>query len=298
MRKIVFLFLFLLASGISAQELNAKITINHSKIANTKDEVFTELQTKMQNFLNEHKWTNQSYRESERISCNFNITVNEWKEDESSFKCNLLLNVVRPVFNSTYTTTLYSVNDADFNFSFQTTDQLEWNPDYIDNNLVALLAYYAYMAIGYDQDAMAPLGGTGCLQTAEQLVTNAQNLGYPGWSSFSDSKNRFGLLNDYLDGSMEDYRQMIYKYHREGLDQMADNTDTGRSAIAEAIQLLENSKNARTMSHLPQLFSEYKRDELVNIFQDHGTTEEKNNVADILTSINASQTEFWDKIKK
>lgn len=298
MRKVILLILFLFATGVSAQELNAKVTINHAKISNTKDEVFTALQTTIQNFLNEHKWTNQSYRESERISCSFNITVNEWNENESSFKCSLLMSAVRPVFNSTYNTTLYSVNDGDFNFSFQTTDQIEWNPDYIDNNLVALLAYYAYMIIGYDQDAMAPMGGTSSFQTAEQIVNTAQNIGYPGWASFNEPKNRFGLLNDYIDGSMEDYRKMIYQYHRQGLDQMADNQETGRSAIVEAIQLLDASKSARTMSHLPQLFSEYKRDELVNIFQDHGTTDEKNSVADILSNINASQSEFWDKIRK
>lgn len=298
MRKVILLILILFATGVSAQELNAKVTINHAKISNTKDEVFTALQTTIQNFLNEHKWTNQSYRESERISCSFNITVNEWNENESSFKCSLLMSAVRPVFNSTYNTTLYSVNDGDFNFSFQTTDQIEWNPDYIDNNLVALLAYYAYMIIGYDQDAMAPMGGTSSFQTAEQIVNTAQNIGYPGWASFNEPKNRFGLLNDYIDGSMEDYRKMIYQYHRQGLDQMADNQETGRSAIVEAIQLLDASKSARTMSHLPQLFSEYKRDELVNIFQDHGTTDEKNSVADILSNINASQSEFWDKIRK
>lgn len=298
MRKVILLILILFATGVSAQELNAKVTINHAKISNTKDEVFTALQTTIQNFLNEHKWTNQSYRESERISCSFNITVNEWNENESSFKCSLLMSAVRPVFNSTYNTTLYSVNDGDFNFSFQTTDQIEWNPDYIDNNLVALLAYYAYMIIGYDQDAMAPMGGTSSFQTAEQIVSTAQNIGYPGWASFNEPKNRFGLLNDYIDGSMEDYRKMIYQYHRQGLDQMADNQETGRSAIVEAIQLLDASKSARTMSHLPQLFSEYKRDELVNIFQDHGTTDEKNSVADILSNINASQSEFWDKIRK
>lgn len=298
MRKVILLILILFATGVSAQELNAKVTINHAKISNTKDEVFTALQTTIQNFLNEHKWTNQSYRESERISCSFNITVNEWNENESSFKCSLLMSAARPVFNSTYNTTLYSVNDGDFNFSFQTTDQIEWNPDYIDNNLVALLAYYAYMIIGYDQDAMAPMGGTSSFQTAEQIVNTAQNIGYPGWASFNEPKNRFGLLNDYIDGSMEDYRKMIYQYHRQGLDQMADNQETGRSAIVEAIQLLDASKSARTMSHLPQLFSEYKRDELVNIFQDHGTTDEKNSVADILSNINASQSEFWDKIRK
>jgi len=145
---------------------------------------------------------------------------------------------------------------------------------------------------------MSPLGGTSYLQTAENIVNNAQNLGFPGWTSFNDSKNRFGLLNDYLDGSMEDYRMLIYKYHREGLDQMADNSETGRTAITESLNLLESSKNARTMSQLPILFTEYKRDELVNIYTGKGTTQEKEAVYDILFGINTSLSEYWDKIKK
>ena len=204
----------------------------------------------------------------------------------------------RPVFNSSYNTTLYNVKDGDFQFKFQTTDQLEWNPEYVDNNLTAMLAYYAYMIIGYDMDSMSPLGGTTYLQTAENIVNNAQNLGFPGWASFSDSKNRFGLLNDYLDGSMEDYRMMVYKYHREGLDMMAENAATGRANITEALELLNTSRDARTMSQLPVLFTEYKRDELVNIYSGKGTNKEKETAYNILFRINTSLSEQWDKLKK
>ena len=204
----------------------------------------------------------------------------------------------RPVFNSSYNTTLYNVKDGDFQFKFQTTDQLEWNPEYVDNNLTAMLAYYAYMIIGYDMDSMSPLGGTTYLQTAENIVNNAQNLGFPGWAPFSDSKNRFGLLNDYLDGSMEDYRMMVYKYHREGLDMMAENAATGRTNITEALELLNTSRDARTMSQLPVLFTEYKRDELVNIYSGKGTNKEKETAYNILFRINTSLSEQWDKLKK
>jgi len=284
--------------GIQAQELNAKVVINTAQISNTKTEVFEALEEKVKNFLNEHRWTGLSFKESERIACNLNITVNKWDESTNTMECVLLLTSSRPVFNSTYNTNLYSVKDESFNFNFQTTDQLEWNADNIDNNLTAMLAYYAYVIIGYDMDSMSPLGGTNYLQQAEDIVTNSQNLGFPGWSSFDDVKNRFGLLNDYIDGSMEDYRQMIYKYHREGLDQMADDPDKGRAAITEALSLLEKCKNARTMSQLPVLFTECKRDELVNIYSGHGTSEEKDIAYDVLFGINPSLSEHWDKLKK
>ncbi len=286
------------ALPLQAQELNAKVVVNTAQISNTKTEVFEALQEKAQNFLNEHRWTDLTVQDVERIACNFNITVSKWDESTNSMECSLTLSSSRPVFNSSYTTTLYNVQDGDFNFTFQTTDQLEWNADNITNNLVAMLAYYAYVIIGYDLDSMAPLGGTSVLQTAEDIVTNSQNLGFSGWSSFSSNKNRFGLLNDYMDGSMEEYRQMIYKYHREGLDQMAQSADKGRAAITEALEMLDDSQRARTMSQLPLLFTESKRDELVNIYSGHGTTEEKNIAYDVLYSINPSLSDYWDKIKQ
>ncbi len=281
-----------------AQELKAKVVINTAQLSNTKTEVFDALKEKAESFLNDHKWTDLHFRENEKIECNFNITVSSWNESESLIKSTLLMTCSRPVFNSSYNTTLYSVRDAEFQFNFQTTDQLEWNPEYVDNNLTAMLAYYAYMIIGYDMDSMSPKGGTPYLQTAENIVTNAQNLGFPGWSSFNDSKNRFGLLNDYLDGSMEDYRMLVYKYHREGLDQMADNVSNGRAAITEALSLLDASKSARTMSQLPVLFTEYKRDELVNIYSGQGTNEEKDAAYNILYGINTSLSDYWEKLKK
>ena len=288
----------LVSQALAAQELRAKVVVNTAQLPNTKTEAFDALKEKMEAFLNDHQWTNLQFREQERIDCNFNLTVSSWEESEGAVKAVLLMTCSRPVFNSSYSTTLYSVRDGDFNFNFQPTDQLEWNPEYVDNNLTALLAYYAYMIIGYDMDAMSPKGGTTYLQTAENIVSNAQSLGFSGWSAFNDSKNRFGLLNDYLDGSMEDYRMLVYKYHREGLDQMADNAEEGRKAVGEALSLLEASREARTMSQLPQLFTEYKRDELVNIFSGRGTSQEREEVYNILFGINTSLADYWEKIKK
>lgn len=292
-----FLF-FSFTPSLHAQELKAKVVVNTAQLSNTKTEVFDALREKAEAFLNDHQWTDMQFQENEKIECNFNITVNSWDESESLIKGTLLMTCSRPVFNSTYNTTLYSVRDGEFQFRFQASDQLEWNADNVDNNLTAMLAYYAYMIIGYDMDSMSPKGGTPYLQTAENIVNNAQNLGFPGWSSFNDNKNRFGLLNDYLDGSMEDYRMLVYKYHRDGLDQMADDAEKGRAAITEALNLLEASKDARTMSQLPVLFTEYKRDELVNIYSGRGTAQERENAYDILFGINTSLSSYWDKLKK
>lgn len=299
MKKLFFFFIFTALSVLAhAQELNAKVSINHSQVSNTKTEVMDALQEKMQAFLNDHRWTEMRFKEVEKIECNFNVTVNTWSETDNSFTCTLLVTSSRPVYNSSYTTTVYSTRDDNFNFAFQASDQLEWNPDNVDNNLTALLAYYAYVIIGYDMDSFSPLGGTTYLQQAEDIVTNAQSLGYDGWTSFNDNKNRFGLLNDYMDGSMEQYRQMIYKYHREGMDKFTESADSARASITEVIMMLDDVRSARPMTQLPQLFTEYKKDELVNIYQGKGTSDEKDEVYRVVFAINPSMSEDWERIKK
>ena len=280
------------------QELNARVNINRSQVSNTKGEVFDALQKTMADFLNNPKWTELTFRDNEKIQCTFNLTVSTYSDTDNSFVCSLLLSSTRPVYGSSYTTTGYSVKDPQFTFTFKEHDQLEFNINNIDNNLVALLAYYAYVIIGMDMDTMAPKGGTPYLQTAEQIVQAGQALDFPGWKAFDDSKNRFGLLNDYMDGAMESMRQFEYVYHRKGLDRMATAPDSARAAIAEGLELLREAHQAKTMSQVPQLFTEYKREELLNIFADKGTKEEREKAYEILFAIDASQNESWKKLKK
>ncbi|MCR4920231.1 MAG: DUF4835 family protein [Bacteroidaceae bacterium] len=301
MRRFIKLFLatalLCTANAIKAQELKARVVINHSQVSDTKTDVFDALEKKMTDFLNEHAWTEIKFRENEKIQCNFHLTVNKYSSSEHTFECTLLMTASRPVWGSSYTTTSYAVRDGQFNFTFQEADQLEFNPTNIDNNLVALMAYYAYVIIGMDLDTMAPKGGTEVLQMAEDIVSAGQSLDFPGWKAFDDSKNRFGLLNDYMDGSMECMRQFRYDYHRKGLDQMAETPEDARKAIAESLELLDEAHHAKNMSQVAQLFTEYKRDELVNILS-KATKEEKERAYDILFAIDASQNETWQKIKK
>ena len=297
--KVVLLCLtiFNLHQSSYAQELDARVTINHSQIENTRTEVFDALQTKLTEFLNNQKWTEIPFRENEKIQCNFNITVNTYNQEENSFECSLLMNCSRPVYGSSYNTISYAVNDADFTFVFTEFDQLEYQDNQIDNNLIALLAYYAYMIIGMDLDTMAPMGGTDYFHMAEDVATAGENLGFPGWKAFGDSGNRFGLLNDYMDGAMEGMREFNYIYHRKGLDRMSEAPDSARAAIVDALDLLQEANRAKSMTKVVQLFTEYKRDELVNIFTKKATKEEKEKAYEVLFSIDASQSNTWEKIK-
>ena len=205
----------------------------------------------------------------------------------------------RPVWNSAYTTTLYNNKDNDFNFEFAQFDQLEFNEDMIDNQLIALIAYYAYLIIGLDLDSFAPMGGTDILQRCMNLTNNAQNLNFPGWKAFENDRNRFAIINDYLEGAMEPFRQLQYDYYRKGLDEMSTNVDRGRAAVTTALEEgLKKAHENRPMSMLPQIWTDYKRDELANIYKGKGTQNEKEKVYDILFGINASQNNAWEKIKQ
>jgi hypothetical protein len=285
--------------GINAQELQVKVNINHSQIQGTDASVFENLQQTMEQFLNERSWTDMQFQKNEYIQANFNITVNKYLRDENRFECTALIQANRPVFNSAYTSTLYNNRDANFNFDFQQFDQLNFVEENIDNQLTALLAYYAMLIIGLDLDSFAPMGGTDILQRCLVLVNNAQNLGFPGWKSFEDNRNRFAIINDYLDEAMKPFRQLQYDYYRKGLDEMANNAERGRTEISAALENdLQKAHQDKPLSLLPQIWTDYKKDELVNIYKGKGTQKEKQRIYDILMALNASQNNSWEQITK
>jgi hypothetical protein len=288
----------MLSSVVTAQELNCKVKILHSQVQGTNTSVFETLETALNEFMNNRSWTELQFSEVERIECTFNITIKTYDVEENRFTGELLFQSSRPVFNSAYNTTVFSMKDNDFSFTYKEFDQLDFNENMLDNNLTAMLAYYAYLIIGMDLDTMSPLGGTDILRKAELVVNNAQSMSEPGWKTFDDPKNRHGIINDYLESSMEPFRQLQYKYHREGLDEMSNNVDRGRNAITEAIAMLNEAHKNKPLSMLPQIFTDYKRDEIVNIYSGHGTAKEKEEVYNILSELNASQNRQWQKIKK
>ncbi len=286
-------------STISAQELQAKITINHAQISGTEKGVFDNLQQTLQQFVNNRQWTHLQFQKNERIICNFNITVTKYDRDQNLFTCKALIQANRPVFNSAYTSTLYNNVDDNFTFRFAEYDQLEFNEQQIDNQLTTLFAYYAYLIIGIDLDSFAPKGGEDILQRCMNLTNNAQNLDYPGWKAFSDDRNRYAIISDYLDGALEPFRQLQYDYYRKGLDEMANNAERGRTEITAALETgLKKAKENRPLSLLPQIWTDFKKDELANIYRGKGTQKEKESIYELLFSINPSQNKYWDLVKE
>ena len=283
----------------AAQELQAKITINHAQISGTEKGVFDNLQQTLQQFVNNRQWTHLQFQKNERIICNFNITVTKYDRDQNLFTCKALIQANRPVFNSAYTSTLYNNVDDNFTFRFAEYDQLEFNEQQIDNQLTALFAYYAYLIIGIDLDSFAPKGGEDILQHCMNLTNNAQNLDYPGWKAFSDDRNRYAIISDYLDGALEPFRQLQYDYYRKGLDEMANNAERGRTEITAALETgLKKAKENRPLSLLPRIWTDFKKDELANIYRGKGTQKEKESIYELLFSINPSQNKYWDLVKE
>lgn len=284
---------------VVAQELNARITINHSQIQGTDNAVFDELQQTLTQFVNDRQWTALQFQKNERIPCSFNITVTKYDKSTNMFTCKAVIQATRTAYNSSYNTTIYSNQDNDFNFEYAQFDQLNFNEEAVDNQLTALMAYYAFLMIGINLDTFAPMGGEDVLQRCMNLANNCQNLNFPGWKAFDNDRNRFAIINDYLDGAMKPFRQLQYDYYRNGLDEMATNADRGRTNISTAIE--ENLKKChedRPMSMLPQIWTDYKRDELANIYKGKGTQKEKEQVYEILFGINASQNNAWQQIKE
>ena len=283
---------------VSAQELDCKVTVNHSQVQGTNTSVFETLQTALNEFMNNRTWTDMQFGKVERISCTMLITVKTYDANTNTFGAQCLFQLNRPVFNSSYNTTVFSMRDDNFNFTYKEFDPLEFNENNVDNDLTALMAYYAYLFIGMDLDTMSPLGGTEVLNRVETIVNSCQTMSQKGWKAFEDDRNRHAIINDYLDTSMEPFRQMMYKYHREGLDEMPNNVDRGRVEVTSALELLDEAHSSKPQSMLPQIFTDYKRDEIVNIYKGHGTDKEKEQVFDLVMNLNASQSREWDKIKK
>ena len=279
-----------------AQELNPTLTVNTSKIQGTDKDVFKSLENAIKEFLTHQVWTEYHFAENERIQYNFNLTVNKYEQENGKMTCELTVQSSRPVYGSTYNTTVFNFRDTEVEFNYTEQDRIEYSPGITpDNNLTAILAYYSLLIIGLDFDTMSPNGGTDILRQVENIAASAQSLG-SGWRSFDTKANRYSIINDYMNGTMSAFRQLQYKYHRQGLDDMTANADRGRATITESLSLLQQAKQAKSTSSLPTLFTEIKKNELISIYSE-GIDKEKKQVKDLLSQVNPSLTNDWNTIK-
>ena len=296
MKQLLMVLSFLLTISYGqAQELNCNININSEQVEGSNKSVFVTLKKSISEFVNNRKWTELTYANTERIECTMNIIVK--KMDIDVFTAEIQVQSRRPVYNSSYYSTLFNFKDNNFTFKYKEFDQLEMNENTITSNLTAVLAYYAYIIIGYDMDSYSRLGGTPYFLAAENIVNSAQGADLTGWKAFESPKNRYALVNNLTDEAFKKFRSFVYDYHRLGLDEMMSNSANARGKIAEGLPLIREANRARPSAIIISTFMDAKSDELVNIFS-KGNQKEKTDAVEILSDVNPTQTSRYEKILK
>jgi hypothetical protein len=279
-----------------AQELNARLTINTQKLSTPNKELFSSLETNINQLLNEQKWTDLTYSKNERIDCSVAIIVNEIT-DQNSFSAEIQVASRRPVYNSSYITSLLNFRDTQFAFSYIQGQSLYYNSMNIDNNIVAVIAFYAYVIIGLDADSFSPNGGRPYFAKAMEIANMAQSLNTKGWEPFSGkNSNRYDLAMGLTEESSASFHTFWYNYHRMGLDEMAANPSRGRIRVIESLSDLQKLHEARPSSIVTAVVGETKVDELMKICA-QATDEEKNSVKKLLSQIFPTKNYIINQLK-
>lgn len=296
MRKILSLLIFaLLAASGAAQELNCRVEVNSDKITGTNKSVFTTLQEAITSYMNDTKFTAAQYSPIEKIECTLFFTIKEYDGDKMTG--DLQVQATRPAYNASYTTNLINFRDSKVEFTYSEGEPLTFNETNMESQLTAILNFYAYLIIAIDTDSFAPRGGEAAWDRVKTIVQQAQSSGESGWRAFDDNKNRAAVLGAYTDPSTQQLRDMVYKYHREGIDQMSVSPDKGRAAITESLETLKNIYNVAPMSVGLSMFRDSKLDELVNVYT-KGSQEERDRVVEILSSLYPTDQDRIQKIKE
>ncbi len=290
--------LVLIHKPVNAQELNCNVQISAQKIQGSNRQVFETMQRDIYEFMNNTVWTNHVYSYSERIDCNIMITlIDQLSADE--FNGTIQIQLSRPVFNTTFKSTILNFVDNNFRFRYVEFQPLEFDPTTHRSNLVSVLAYYAYIILGFDYDSFSPEGGTEFFQMAEKIVTNAQNAPELGWKAYDGSRNRnrYWLAKNTLDKEYEEVRQFVYDYYMNGLDKLESKISEARTSMVESLRLIQTvyRRKPDPFMYIVQIVMEAKADELINIFAE-AFPEEKSRVVEILTEIDPSNKSKYEKI--
>jgi hypothetical protein len=264
----LFFFLFLKPLGLIAQELKVNVNIIDPVIDETKRRLYDNMRKSIQDFMQDRNWTSDNFEFNEKIECNITITIKEIPSIDN-YKAKIQVQSVRPVYMSSYNSTILNHMDEDFDFSY-----IEFQPiDYVEgaftNNLSAVLAFYANIIIGLDYDSYARFGGSEYLDKARQIAQQGQGTGLNGWDALDQKKaNRYWLIDQLMDSRFRPFREAFYTYHRLGMDNMVEQIEKARPHILESLKALQKVNRNEPNSYLLVLFFNAKRDEIKNIFSE------------------------------
>jgi len=281
-----------------SQELNCNVQISAQKIQGSNRQVFESMQRDIYEFMNSTVWTNHVFSYAERIDCNILITLTD-QLSADEFRGTIQVQLRRPVFNTTYNSTILNFVDNNLQFRYVEFQPLEFDPNTYRSSLVSVLAYYSYIILGFDYDSFSPEGGTELYQIAEKIVTNAQNAPEPGWKPYDGSRNRnrYWLVKNLLNKGYNEVRRFIYEYDINGLDKMESRIAEARTSIVESLRLVREvyRRKPDPFMYLIQIVMESKSDELINIFSE-AFPEEKSRVVEILVEIDPANKSKYEKI--
>ncbi len=288
---------FVLASAplAAAQELNCQVTFNTDQIEGTNKQVFETLQQAVSEYMNTTVFTNAQFAANEKIDCRMFFTIKEYKDD--TFTGDLQVQSTRPVYNSSYTTTLINFKDTKLEFAYRENEPLVYSVNNMESQLTAILNFYAFLFLAVDFDSFAPNGGEPYFERLQQIVQMAQSSGESGWKAFEDTKNRSAVLSGFTDAATSGIRKLMYDYHRTGLDNMSVSVDKGRAAITESLSEIEKIYKTSPMSVILSMFKDAKFDELVNIYS-KAPAEERSKVYNLLQPIYPTEEKRLEEIKK
>lgn len=297
MTRICFFLALLFAGfGASAQELNCRVTVNSSQIQGSEKSAFDALQQSVTEFMNQRKWTNDVFQTNERIDCSILINLTD-RISNNVYKASIQVQATRPVYGTSYKTTIINHKDPDVQFNYIQFDVLDFTLQSHVSNLTSMLAFYAYMIVAIDYETFSPNGGQDLLQKALTIVNNAQSAGEPGWKAFESDKNRYWMVEHFLDRRFSALRECYYKYHRLGFDVMSDNVDRGRGEITKALLRLEKVHQAVPNSFNMRMFFNSKSDEIVKLYS-NAQPDEKNQVLEILEKVDPGNITKYNKIRE
>ncbi len=285
----------LLSINVEAQELNCTVEINSQQVEGSNRDVFTTLQEAISDYMNTTKWSNAQFAANEKIECKLFFTIKTYENELMSG--DLQIQSSRPVYNSSYTTTLINFKDDKIEFTYRLNEPLIYSENTMESNLTAILNFYAFMILAVDFDSFSPQGGSQFYEKADAVVQMAQSSGESGWKAFEDNKNRSAVLTAYTQPSTVAIRSLLYQYHRTGLDEMSLSPDKGRSKITESLKHLKSVFDAAPMSVALSMFRDAKLDELVNVYSKAQQTE-RDEVYELLYQIYPTDNDRLTKIKK
>lgn len=263
MKKIFWILLLLGFSKLKAQELNARVAVLAPQVSNISKPTLDALQRTIRDFLSNNKFSTESYKPSERIDCSFIITINSW-DGGSGYTAEAQIQSSRPVFNSSYNSTLLNISDKNFDFSYNDGATIDFSDQNYISNISALLSYYAYTIIGLDKDSFARMGGTTYYKKAQNIINLAQASGNAGWKAADGLRNRFWFNENVLNPVFSELRAFIYSYHLNGLDQLTDN-DKGLKQIVAALPALQQMDKQKLGSIFPNVYFASKAEELTSV---------------------------------